>query len=84
VHVRPLPQPHDRGSQQPTPPPANPKQERRRSSLPIIGQSNVHEAAQRIAPETRVVYVDNDPVVVRHGPAILATVEDSLGQRRGT
>jgi hypothetical protein len=33
----------------------------------------VHEVAQRIAPETRVVYVDNDPVVVRHGLALLAT-----------
>ncbi len=36
-------------------------------------QDNVHEVAQRIAPETRVVYVDNDPMVVRHGLALLAT-----------
>jgi hypothetical protein len=36
-------------------------------------RDNVHEVAQRIAPETRVVYVDNDRVVVRHGMALLAT-----------
>lgn len=36
-------------------------------------RENVHEVAQRIAPETRVVYVDNDRVVVRHGMALLAT-----------
>lgn len=36
-------------------------------------QHNVHEVAQQVAPETRVVYVDNDPVVVRHGLAMLAT-----------
>lgn len=36
-------------------------------------QDNVHEVAQRIAPDTRVVYVDNDPVVVRHGLVLLAT-----------
>lgn len=43
------------------------------SGLPT--QNNVHEIAQRIAPETRVVYVDNDPVVVAHGLAMLATNE---------
>ena len=36
-------------------------------------QDNVHEVAQRIAPDTRVMYFDNDPVVVRHGLAMLAT-----------
>jgi hypothetical protein len=30
-------------------------------------QNNVHQVAQRLAPDTRVVYVDNDPVVVSHG-----------------
>ena len=30
---------------------------------------NVHEIAQAAAPETRVVYVDNDPIVLAHaGP----------------
>lgn len=39
-------------------------------------QDNVHQVAQRIAPDTRVVYVDNDPVVVAHGLALLATNEN--------
>jgi hypothetical protein len=34
---------------------------------------NTHEVAQRIAPETRVVYVDNDPVVLVHAQALLAS-----------
>ncbi|MFP3967771.1 SAM-dependent methyltransferase [Actinomadura fulvescens] len=34
-------------------------------------QANVHEVAREIAPDTRVVYVDNDPVVVAHGRALL-------------
>ena len=32
---------------------------------------NTHEVAQRIAPETRVVYVDNDPLVLTHARALL-------------
>jgi S-adenosyl methyltransferase len=32
---------------------------------------NTHEVAQRIAPESRVVYVDNDPIVLAHGRALL-------------
>lgn len=32
---------------------------------------NTHEVAQRIAPETRIVYVDNDPVVLAHAEALL-------------
>jgi SAM-dependent methyltransferase len=35
-------------------------------------QLNVHEMARRIAPDARVVYVDNDPVVSVHGQALLA------------
>jgi O-methyltransferase involved in polyketide biosynthesis len=35
-------------------------------------RTNVHEMAQRIAPEARVVYIDNDPVVWSHGQALLA------------
>jgi hypothetical protein len=35
-------------------------------------QGNVHEIAHRVAPEARVGYVDNDPVVVAHGRALLA------------
>ena len=33
--------------------------------------SNTHEVAQRIAPESRIVYVDNDPVVLSHAQALL-------------
>nr|WP_281291165.1 SAM-dependent methyltransferase [Streptomyces montanus] len=32
---------------------------------------NTHEVAQRIAPEARVVYVDNDPIVLAHARALL-------------
>jgi hypothetical protein len=42
----------------------------------LPARNNVHEVAHRIAPETRVVYVDNDPVVVSHGLALLATNEN--------
>jgi hypothetical protein len=34
---------------------------------------NTHEVAQRIAPESRVVYVDNDPVVLVHAQALLTS-----------
>ena len=34
-------------------------------------QGNVHEVAQAVAPEARVVYVDNDPIVLAHGEALL-------------
>ncbi|WLQ52745.1 SAM-dependent methyltransferase [Streptomyces poriferorum] len=34
---------------------------------------NVHQIAQRTAPETRVVYVDNDPVVLAHARALLTS-----------
>jgi O-methyltransferase involved in polyketide biosynthesis len=33
---------------------------------------NVHEIARRLNPSTRVVYVDNDPVVLAHARALLA------------
>lgn len=36
-------------------------------------QGNVHEVAQAIAPEARVVYVDYDPIVISHANALLAT-----------
>ncbi len=40
------------------------------SGIPTVG--NVHEIAQHIAPEARIVYVDIDPVAVAHSRAILA------------
>jgi SAM-dependent methyltransferase len=39
-------------------------------------QSNVHEVAQDAAADSRVVYVDNDPVVLTHGRAILGGAEN--------
>ncbi|MER6942811.1 SAM-dependent methyltransferase [Nonomuraea sp. NPDC000554] len=35
-------------------------------------QGNVHEVARAVAPESRVVYVDRDPVVLVHARALLA------------
>ncbi|MCX5203885.1 SAM-dependent methyltransferase [Streptomyces sp. NBC_00237] len=32
---------------------------------------NTHEVAQRIAPDSRIVYVDHDPVVLAHARALL-------------
>ncbi|MER5767436.1 SAM-dependent methyltransferase [Streptomyces sp. NPDC001985] len=34
---------------------------------------NTHEVAQRIAPESRIVYVDNDPIVLAHARALLTS-----------
>ena len=34
---------------------------------------NTHEVAQRLAPDSRVVYVDNDPVVLAHARALLTS-----------
>ncbi|MER5386020.1 SAM-dependent methyltransferase [Streptomyces sp. NPDC002688] len=36
-------------------------------------QENVHQIAQRITPDARVVYVDNDPVVLAHARALLTS-----------
>src|SRR5262245_5608535 len=40
------------------------------SGLPTV--ENTHQVAQRYAPDARVVYVDNDPIVLAHGRALLA------------
>jgi len=45
-------------------------------------QANVHELAQGVAPQARVVYVDNDPVVASHGRALLAS-GDQVGMVLG-
>lgn len=36
-------------------------------------RKNTHEAAQEVNPRARVVYVDNDPLVLAHARALLAT-----------
>ncbi|MEU6552028.1 SAM-dependent methyltransferase [Streptomyces sp. NPDC046915] len=37
----------------------------------IPTEPNLHQVAQRVAPESRVVYADNDPIVLRHAQALL-------------
>jgi S-adenosyl methyltransferase len=39
----------------------------------IPASSNTHEVAQSVAPESRVVYVDYDPVVLTHARALLTS-----------
>jgi O-methyltransferase involved in polyketide biosynthesis len=41
------------------------------AGLPTAG--NTHEVAQSLVPGARVVYVDNDPIVLSHGRALLAS-----------
>jgi hypothetical protein len=43
------------------------------TGIPTAG--NTHEVAQAVAPETRVVYVDYDPVVLAHARALLTSSE---------
>jgi len=38
--------------------------------------SNTHEVAQAIAPESRIVYVDNDPLVLVHARALLTSTPE--------
>jgi hypothetical protein len=45
------------------------------SGLPTA--ENVHQVVQRLNPEARVVYTDNDPVVLAHGRALLEENERS-------
>ena len=35
--------------------------------------NNTHEVAQSVAPESRIVYVDNDPLVLTHARALLTS-----------
>jgi hypothetical protein len=37
---------------------------------------NTHEVAQREAPESRIVYVDSDPIVLRHAQALLTSTPE--------
>ncbi|MBO2446343.1 SAM-dependent methyltransferase [Actinomadura barringtoniae] len=36
-------------------------------------ENNTHQVAQRAAPESRIVYVDNDPLVLGHARALLTS-----------
>jgi O-methyltransferase involved in polyketide biosynthesis len=40
--------------------------------------NNTHEVAQKAVPECRVVYVDNDPVVLSHAKALLASGPEGI------
>ncbi|MFJ2766844.1 SAM-dependent methyltransferase [Streptomyces sp. NPDC087300] len=44
------------------------------TGLPTV--DNTHEVAQRTAPDARVVYVDNDPLVLRHAQALLTSTPE--------
>jgi S-adenosyl methyltransferase len=37
---------------------------------------NLHEVVQRVAPQARVVYVDNDPIVLVHARALLTSTAE--------
>jgi SAM-dependent methyltransferase len=55
------------------------------TGIPSAG--NVHEVAQEIAPEARILYVDNDPIVLAHSRALVpgshsGTVEFILADLR--
>jgi hypothetical protein len=39
---------------------------------------NTHEVAQSIAPESRIVYVDNDPMVLSHARALLSSTPQGI------
>ncbi|MFJ7065221.1 SAM-dependent methyltransferase [Streptomyces sp. NPDC101115] len=39
---------------------------------------NTHEVAQRVAPESRIVYVDNDPIVLTHARALLTSSPEGV------
>ncbi|MBA2813512.1 SAM-dependent methyltransferase [Streptomyces sp. KM273126] len=39
---------------------------------------NTHEVAQKVAPESRIVYVDNDPLVLRHAQALLTSTPEGV------
>jgi hypothetical protein len=46
------------------------------TGLPTAG--NTHEVAQAVAPESRIVYVDNDPLVLVHARALLTSTEQGV------
>lgn len=42
----------------------------------IPTEPNLHQVAQALAPETRVVYADNDPIVLRHAQDLLSSTPE--------
>jgi hypothetical protein len=37
---------------------------------------NTHEVAQQVAPDARIVYVDNDPLILAHARALMTSTEE--------
>ncbi|MBB2910864.1 O-methyltransferase involved in polyketide biosynthesis [Streptosporangium becharense] len=46
------------------------------TGLPTV--DNTHEVAQRVRPESRIVYVDNDPLVLLHARALLSGTPEGV------
>ena len=42
----------------------------------LTSSNNTHEVAQRAAPDARIVYVDNDPIVLSHAQALLTSTPE--------
>jgi len=42
--------------------------------------NNVHQVAQRVAPETRVLYVDHDPIVLAHAHQLLESTPEGASR----
>ena len=48
------------------------------TGLPTV--DNTHDIAQQVAPESRIAYVDNDPMVLAHARALLTTTPQGATQ----
>lgn len=46
------------------------------TGLPTV--DNTHEVVQRVAPDARIVYVDNDPLVLAHARALLTSTDEGV------
>jgi hypothetical protein len=46
------------------------------TGLPTV--DNTHEVAQRVAPDAKIVYVDNDPLVLGHARALLTSTAEGV------
>lgn len=46
------------------------------TGLPV--QNSTHEVAQSVQPKARIVYVDNDPLVLAHARALLTSAPDGV------
>jgi hypothetical protein len=46
------------------------------TGMPTV--DNTHEVAQRIAPESRIAYVDKDPLVLAHARALLTSTPEGV------